>query len=357
MTKSDSRTVFLLAAFALAPLAAASGEAQEPEVWPHAAVLEREEPELHAMLVKLERLHGLVLGALYDEGEAVRASGSDVPTGNFEIDLIERLTALVNEHGRLDGIAHEAEAGYAKLGKRAAEVIRRTNAFQREVVGILVDPSVTDLRAALNEAVARYASRPEVALPSAPKDMDILYDHPHALAFRTGYTDLDGLIWAGHWFKLAATEPLTDLRGDARAAGLDTVTTRYFSKLSYGEPPQFFPSELPLTPAIAPGIIFLCPAAPMIWDNLSMMLEVIGDVLASPKVTDLRASLDQAVEQFLDPGYRMRDQAYWEIMALRHGIFFQGGYPLAVMTESERNVGGHAAHLQGGGAPIISGMP
>lgn len=357
MTKPNSKTVLLLPAFALAPFAAASGEAQEPEVWPHVAVLEREEPDLHAMLVKLERIHGLVLGALYDEGEAVRASGSDVPTGNFEIDWVERLTALVNEPGRLDEIAQEAEAGYAKLGKRAAEVIRRTNAFQREVIGILVDPSVTDLRATLSEAVARYESRPEVALPSAPKDMDILYDHPHALAFRTGYTDLDGLVWAGHWFRLAATEPLTDLTGDARAAGLDTVTTRYFSKLSYGEPPQFFPSELPLTPAIAPGIIFLCPTAPMIWDNLSMMLEVIGDVLASPKVTDLRASLDQAVEQFLDPGYRMRDQAYWEIMALRHGIFFQGGYPLAVMTESERNVGGHAAHLQGGGAPIISGMP
>jgi hypothetical protein len=45
-------------------------------------------------------------------------------------------------------------------------------------------------------------------------------------------------------------------------------------------------------------------------------------------------------------------------MALRHGIFFQGGYPLAVMTENERNVGGHAAHLQGG-APLmtIPGMP
>jgi hypothetical protein len=357
MTRLHDGPVLLVATLALVLSVPTSAEAQELDVWPHVAVLERKEPELYAMLTKLERIHGVVLGALYDEGEAVRASGSDVPTGNFEIDLIERLTALVSQPGTLDEIAAEAEAGYAKLGKRAAEVIAWTNAFQREVIGILVDPTVADRRQALNEAVERYASRPDIALPSAPKDMDILYDHPHALAFRTGYTDLDGLIWAGHWFKLASTEPLTDLVGDARAAGLDTVTTRYFSKLSYGEPPQFFPSELPLTPAIAPGIIFLCPAAPMIWDNLSMMLEVLGDILASPKVTDLRASLDEAVERFLDPGYRMRDQAYWEIMALRHGIFFQGGYPLAVMTESERNVGGHAAHLQGGGAPIISGMP
>jgi len=44
-------------------------------------------------------------------------------------------------------------------------------------------------------------------------------------------------------------------------------------------------------------------------------------------------------------------------MALGHGIFFQGGYPLGIMTESELNVGGHAAHLQSGGQIIIPGMP
>jgi hypothetical protein len=297
-----------------------------------------------------------MFGALYAEGETVRASGTDVPTGNFELELVDRLTQLVNEPGTLDEIADEAEAGYAMLGKRAAEVIARTNAFQREVLGILVDPTVTDRRAAVNEAVARYVSRPEVALPGLPKDMDLLYDHPYAQAFRQGYADLDGLIWAGHWFKLASSEPLTDYTGEQRDAGLDTVNARYFAKLSYGEPPQFFPSELPLTPAIAPGIIFMAPAAPMIWDNLSMMQEVLADILASPVVPDVRAALDEAVTQFLDPAYRMQDQAYWEIMALRHGIFFQGGYPLAIMTESERNVGGHAAHFGAGGVPIISGM-
>ena len=326
----------------------------------HASVLERTHPEVYEIMVRLERAHGVLFGRLAKEGEVVRASGEDAPTFEFELEMLERLTGMVQEEGTLEDVAEEAAAGFAVLGPRAAAIIARGNAFHREVLGILADPEITEFaarRAALAEAVEWYRSRPEVALPSAPKDMDLLYDHPHALDFRSGYADVDGLIWAGHWLKLAATEPLTDLRGAQRTAGLDTVIARYYSKLSYGEPPEFFPSEIPLAPAIAPGLIFLSPESAMIWDNLSMMQEVLADVLASPEVTDVRAAIDEAVEHFMDPTFAMTDQADWEIMALRHGIFFQGGYPLAVMTESELNVGGHAAHLRGGGPIIIPGMP
>jgi len=256
--------------------------------------------------------------------------------------------------------ADEAAAGFAVLGPKAAAIIERANAFHMEVLGILADPGLTEFaarRAAVAEAVERYRSRPDVALPSAPKDMDVLYDHSHALDFRTGYADLGGLIWAGHWLKLAATEPLTDLVGADRAAGLDTVRTRYYAKLSYGEPPEFFPSEIPLAPAIAPGLIFMSPESAMIWDNNTMLQEVLADILASPDVTDVQGAVDEAVAFFMDPNAGITDQGEWEIMALRHGIFFQGGYPLAVMTESELNVGGHAAHLQGGAPIIIGGMP
>ena len=96
----------------------------------------------------------------------------------------------------------------------------------------------------------------------------------------------------------------------------------------------------------------------MIWDNLSMLEEVFADILASPATTDVEASLDSALDFFLDPELAVTTRDDWEIMALRHGIFYQGGFPLAVMTESERNTGGHAAHLAGG-APLmtIPGMP
>ncbi len=316
-------------------------------------------PGLHDLLVRLERAQGVLLDELVREGEAVRASGDDVPTFGFEFDMVDRLTFLVQGEGKAEQEAEAAAAGYAALGDRGADIVSWGQAFQREVVSILADPEVPDPSAALASAVSRYRSRPEAALPSVPKNMDILYGHAYALGFRTGYADLDGLLWAGHWLRLAATEPLTDFpAGPERVAGIDTVTTRYYSKLSYGEPPQFFPSEIPLAPAIAPGFIWLSPESAMIWDNLSMLLEVLTDVLASPETPDVPGGIEAAIDFFMDPDLAVTDQDEWEIMALRHGIFFQGGYPLSVMTESERNVDGHAAHFQGGGALVtIPGMP
>lgn len=353
----------LLAALALVATGGAAVSAQSAGEAPtsdshmsRAPVLEQEYPALYDHLIRLERAHGIMFGGLAEEGKVVREAGDGLPTFEFEFDMIDRLTQLVNEEGRAEADAEEATSGYAVLGEKGASVIAWGNEFYRDVLGVLVDPTVTDRRASLVEAVERYNSRPDIALPNMAKDMDILYDHPYALQFRGGYADLDGLIWAGHWMQLAVTEPITDFpERERRAAGIDTVRTRYYSKLTYGEPPEFFPSELPLAPAICPGLIFLSPEATMIFDNLSMMQEVLADVLASPDVTDLRAALDEAVDQFLDPTYRMTDRDDWETMALQHGIFFQGGYPLAIMTESELN----AVHVHGGGAgpAVIPGMP
>jgi hypothetical protein len=209
---------------------------------------------------------------------------------------------------------------------------------------------------ALAQAVALYQSRPEAALPTGPKNMDVLYEHREALDFRTGYLDLDGLIWAGHWLQLAATKPLLDLSVAERSAGLETVRDRYHSKLSYGEPPEFFPSELPLAPAIATDLNFMSPEIAGIWDNLSMMEEVLADILASPDVVDEHAAIEAAVDFFLDPEVAVTDPIDFSAMALRHGIFNQGGPPLAVMTKSELNGGGHGAHLQGGVGTSFPGM-
>ena len=295
----------------------------------------------------------------FDDGRANVASQASIAA------IDQALTRAEKEAGAavLLGRPGRFSAGFdlkVFMSGGAAEIIARGNAFYREVLGILAEPNMAfaERRAAVAQAVERYRSRPDVALTPAPKNMDILYDHPYALDFRTGYTDLDGLIWAGHWARLAATEPLTDFPDKvARAEGIDTVTARYHAKLSYGDPPEFFPSEIPLAPAISPGIIFLSPESAMIWDNLSMMQEVLADVLASPSVEDVDAAVEAVVDHFKDPVEGITEQGVWEIMALRHGIFFQGGYPLRPMTESELNVGGHVAHMRGGGPVIIPGMP
>ena len=324
------------------------------------SVLQRENPETYEVVVRLERAHGVLFGALAEEGRTVRASDNKLPTYQFENDILSRLIRTVQAEGTADDVAAQAAAGFAALGPKAAAIIAQANSFHREVLGILSDPTIAQFparRAALQKAVERYRSRPDVALPIAPKDMQILYDHAQALEFRTAYPDADGMIWAGHWLKLAATEPLTDHVGTARTAGLDTVRVRYYAKLSFGEPPEHFPSELPLAPAIAPGLIFMSPESAIILDNVNMLQEVLADILVAPDVMDVQGAIDAAVAFFMDPTLGMTVRGEWEIMALRHGIFFQGGYPLAVMTQSERNQGGHAVHLQGGGPIMIPGMP
>jgi hypothetical protein len=90
-----------------------------------------------------------------------------------------------------------------------------------------------------------------------------------------------------------------------------------------------------------------------------MLLEVLADVLASPETSDVQVATAATIDFFMDPEAAVTDQDEWEIMALRHGIFFQGGYPLTLMLENERNADGHAAHLSGGGGGLVSipGMP
>ena len=95
--------------------------------------------------------------------------------------------------------------------------------------------------------------------------------------------------------------------------------------------------------------------AAAIVDNLNMMHAVLADVLEHPKVTDVKAALDQVIEQFTDRSYRVVEVDDWIRMALRHSIFEQGGPAIGVMTVSDRNGSGHLQHL-GGGRGIRPGM-
>ncbi|MDR0786275.1 MAG: hypothetical protein LBG44_00165 [Gemmatimonadota bacterium] len=346
-----SATTVLLGASLLAlpqsALAQASGSLANYE-----AVFQRNYPEVHALVLRLNHAQETLFGELVAEGMAVRSSPDLLPSPTFEFDMLERLGILAGEGGELDVDEGGSESGYATLGSRAAGIIEWGNQFRLAVMGIISDPTLTEFqarRAKLAEAVALYQARPEAALPTVPKNMDILYSHAQAQAFRTGYTDLDGLIWAGHWYKLAIAKPFVDLSGAERVAGLDTIQARYFAKLSYGDPPNFFPSELPLAPAIAPELSFLNPQTVAILDNLTMFEEVIADILVSPTVPDERAGVETAVDFFLDPKRGVTTSVEFGAMALRHGIFFQGGFPLIYMAESERNAGGHHGGHVGGG--------
>jgi hypothetical protein len=311
-------------------------------------------PELHARLVALERAQGVLFDALVASNGKVN-----------EADLLKRLTRQVSGPAAEPQPGRKADRGADALGPRGAEVVRRAYAFHREVVGIYARRSPADRRSALDAAIRRYRSEANLALPDTPKDMSILYDHaytsfvpptpPEAEPRRElAYPALTGFLWAARWYELAVLVPLEQFdAGAERDRGLATVAGRFQRKLSSGTPPDSFPTELPLAPAIAPGLVLTHDRAASIVDNLNMMLDVLTDVLVHPAVTDRRAAVDEVIAQFTDRQYRCVQTDEWIVVALRHGIFAQGGHALATMTTWERNAfsGNHGQHFGARRAP------
>jgi len=210
-------------------------------------------PELYARLIGLERAHGVFYGAL--------ALGRGKVS---ESDVYRQMTRRIAGSASSSLPDPEADKGYAALGARGAEVIRRTHTLHREVLAIFASLEAPDRERALDAAVDRYLSRPDVALPDVPKDMTILYDHPYSSFVpdaidprrRQTYPSLTGFVWASHWFQLAVQEPLADFDARVpRVQGVKVVTDRFERKLSSGQPPDAFPTELPLAP---PSLLVSC---------------------------------------------------------------------------------------------------
>jgi hypothetical protein len=310
-------------------------------------------PDLSARLIGLERAHGVFYAAL------ARGKGKVNEPEVFRL-MTERMTPSAAS-ARPDP---EADKGYATLGPRAAEIIRRTHQFQREVLAIVAGLEAANRAPALDAAVDRYLSRRDVALPDVPKDMTVLYDHPYTSFVEEDFTprrkltypSLTGFVWASHWFQLAVEEPLELLDSKERVDGVKVVTERFQRKLSAGTPPDAFPTELPLAPCISPGLVSAHVRAAAIIDNLNMMHDVLADVLVHPKVGDVRAAINEVIAQFTDPRARIVEVDDWMTMALRHSIFQQGGPALGTMTANERNSSGHLQHSRGARAMPPRGM-
>jgi hypothetical protein len=311
--------------------------------------------ELNARLIGVERAQGVLLGALLTSNGMID-----------EADLLQRMMRRVSDLSASARPDPEAERGFAAIGARGAEIIRRTHAFHREVLAIVASLKPAERKRAIDAALERYRSLPQFTLPDAAKDMTILYDHPYTSFVPPGpgeseprrqlaYPTLTGFMWSAHWYELAVHEPLETSFEDpaGRDRGLATVAERFRRKLSSNAPPDAFPTELPLAPSIAPGLVALHDRAASIVDNLDLMLDVLTDVLVHPNVADRRLAVSEVIAQFSNREYRCVQTDEWIVVALRHSIFEQGGPALGTMTANERNAffGGHGQHYVGRRAP------
>ncbi len=260
------------------------------------------------------------------------------PFGELEMGALMQLT----EHTRAEHTASAADNAFSNsepLTPRTAAVIQRGRDFEARIYDIYADNGITDKNAAVDAAVADYLSEPDLAVPSWAKSPSILYGHPFASAFQTGYPSLSGLIWASQWLQLAALEPLMlGGSGSTVAAGVETTIERFWSKVDGMQGMSMLPTEFPAAPAISPVLYTRHPEAAIIIDNLNHLETVIADVLVDPDVQDRSGSIDGAVAEYTDPESNLAaDQMEYVLSALRNGIFNQGGPALGELDDSERN--------------------
>ena len=336
-----------LALMVAAVVGAVSPVAQSAVTVHQDGALQAVAPAVHARLAGQERAQGLLFQALTDRNGRMA-----------ERAVRQRMTRLLSDAAPGTGPDADVARGLDALGPAAAQLMRGAFAFEREVLAIHASRPPADRRAALEDAVRRYQAGPGPVIGDAAKDMSILYDHPYTSFVppvppeaephrELAYPTLTAALWAARWYGLAVLTPFEDFpAGAERDRALAVVEGRLRAKLAIAAPTEAPPSELPLTPAIAPGLVATHERAAAIIDNLHMMLDVLADVLVHPKVTNRRAAVATVVEQFSTRQYRCVQVDEWIVVALRHSIFAQGGPALAAMSARERNAfsGVHGQH-------------
>ncbi|MBT8145624.1 MAG: hypothetical protein KJN90_02160 [Gammaproteobacteria bacterium] len=226
------------------------------------------------------------------------------------------------------------------IDRHTKVVLQRGRQFQARLFEIYIDDSVTNKQRAVNAAVQDYLSDDRHSVSPLAKNFELYATHDHATAFLTAFPKLSGLQWANHWARLAALESIMVEYSDSQFRNtMDTVMERYWNKVgSEGGMTMFpAPTEAPTAAAIAPHLYSFHPQASIILDNLSMLENVIFDVLAYPNVEDRQAAIGAAVAEFTNKETNISQDYDYLLAALRGGIYNQGGPAVGALMQSERN--------------------
>ena len=259
-------------------------------------------------------------------------TGMDMPGpfDSWESDVRSEMMALLQTRPSSAGVLGAYQS--SPLPERAVEVIRRGIEFENGVYEILADAAVEAKGAALDEAVQVYLSL-GLSVPARPKPASLLFEHPHAGAFLNGYPKLSGLLWSTQWLQLAAIEAMILQEAEGDGGGVAAVGERFQSKIGSDAAAQSpVPVELPMAPAIAPGLFSLSQDTAIVLDNLSMFETVVADILAYPNVENTAAIVDALVDEFTNQAENFDPTIDYLASALRGGIYNQGGPALGELS-------------------------
>jgi len=306
---------------------------------PHVGAFRRLYPSAEALFNAFDYGHGVLYETLWAEPNA--------PVSHLEEDIFDRLvTQILPSPPRLPMPEASFMPTYARLVPRAKEMFEWAHLLHRQSYDILADPSLDEEERdrAIEALVDHYLSS-DLAFTSVPKGMEVMDGQRFSKAFRQRYPKFNGLIWAYHWLQMAVYEPLLVLDDPAdRQAALQGTVVRFWQMVA--DPPGALPSEMPMTPAIAPVFTARYPRLAAIFDNLHMMHDVISDILVSDVIgrSGVRAEIYRQIGIFTDPNQMGTSDEAWIAMSLAHGVDAQGGPALGWLPAPPTRGAGHGAH-------------
>ena len=299
--------------------------------------LHRQHGSIEQLLLGIERAHALLYEQLLTD--------PDAPAERLEQEFSNRMLSEVADGG-YTGAA--STPNLDRVSPRLVRTLERTYDLQRTVYEIYSDASVGDKAGAIDTAVDRYLAERELALSPVPKSMEIMDEQHGSMVFRENYPRTAALYWSFRWLQLGGSEPLMFYLTEAEQHnGVEATIARFREMLE--NPPETSPSHMPMAPTVAPELVSRHGRAAAIIDNLNMMHDVLADVLASGDITDKSAAVNEVLDLFVDPGYLQVTEIDWIRMALRHGIYAQGGPAIGRIDRPERNAG----HDHGAGGIVI----
>ena len=297
--------------------------------------LDSQHPYLADLLEAFDSAHDLILAEIVArEGRADLAGGDPLLYARVVRDIFATPDRSLVQASSATG-GEEGGRTMAAVPPRILVALERANALHRDLVNAYVNPDVVQADAAAERLVNAYLSDAESALLPDPKDKAILSGGVQAGAFSRDYPRLHGLIWAHHWLQLAAFEPLIRYQTpEMRRAGVLAVVARFWSMLK--EPPESFPTQMPVTPTIARSLAARQPQAAALLDNSGLFRDAVLDVLAGRSPADRGPALEMALQRFQDPGYLIASFYDWNHEAILSGVGNQGGWALDIIPDPER---------------------
>lgn len=251
------------------------------------------------------------------------------PASVLEERIYDRLTKQIlvkPPHVPLDENA--IEPMYAQLAPEAKAMFDWSHILHRQIYDVLADERLSDSAKdrAVEQLVAYYRTRHDLAFSSKPKSMELMQEQSYSLAFRQRFPKFNGLIWGYHWFQVGLYEPLlVGKTAVERQAGVRATVARFWQMLQ--DPPHTLPYQMPMTAAIAPEFAKRYPEAAIIFDNLHSMHDVVSDILANPSVPRdrKRAEIVRAGARFRDDTSYVMSVSAWLTMSREMGVENMGG--------------------------------